>query len=80
MWLRDKAGVDSEEFFFNREVTIRELVDAIRNRHKSLDKIISNIFSSDNPLIILVNGVKKSPDQLLRDNDEVVLLPPVSGG
>lgn len=82
MWLRDKTSVDSEEYIVDKELTIRELIHVIRNKHSSLEKLLDNIFSRENPVIILVNGrsISNNPDYVLSNNDEVILMPPVSGG
>lgn len=80
LWLRDKAGVDVEEYVFNEQLSLKALVDVIRNNHPGLTKFLETIWSSDNPIIIVVNGFKRPIDYVLNDGDEVVLMPPVSGG
>lgn len=80
MWLRDKTGVDSEEYVLDKDATLENLITEISKKHPSLKPLLSDIFSGENPIIVLVNGVKGEPDRELSDNDEVALMPPVSGG
>jgi len=80
MWLRDKVGLDVEEYLLEHQPRLAELLEIIRQRHASIARLLENIESVENPIIMLVNGVKQSTDYVLRDGDEVVFLPPVSGG
>ncbi|OYT39093.1 MAG: molybdopterin synthase sulfur carrier subunit [Desulfurococcales archaeon ex4484_58] len=80
MWLRDKTGIDQEELELEDNVTLEYLVEKIKELRPSLKKFIDKVFDRENPMIILVNGVKAEPKQKLSDRDEIVFLPPVSGG
>ena len=80
LWLRDKAGVEFEEYVFEKPVLLKDLIEEIKRKHSGLSKLLDNVHSSENPIIILVNGVKQDMNYILRDGDEVVFLPPVSGG
>jgi len=80
LWLRDKVGLEAEEYVFDKKPSLKDLVDEITSRHPTIAKLLENPWSAENPIIILVNGLKKGEDHILEDGDEVVLLPPVSGG
>ena len=81
MWLRDKTGVNEEEYVVDKpSITLSELIELIKGRHPGLKNIIHNVFDKENPIIVIVNGLKRDPGYILNDNDEVVLMPPVSGG
>jgi len=80
MWLRDKVGLDAEEYSLENQHRLAELLEIVRRRHASIARLLENVESAENPIIVLVNGVKQSMDYVLRDGDEVVFLPPVSGG
>ena len=80
MWLRDLVGVDGEEINLDRPMPVIELIDIIAKRHPKLKKHIDRVFSSDNPIIVLVNGTGAAPRRSLRDGDEVLFIPSVSGG
>lgn len=82
MWLRDKIGVESEEYVFDREITLRELINLLKNKHVNLEKFLDRGFNVEDSIIIIVNGksINQNLDYVLNNNDEVVFLPPVSGG
>ena len=79
LWLRDKAGVDREEYLLDKPYLSR-LIELIISKHPGLRKYLEDVFSSDNPLIIIVNGYPVNHDIELRNGSVVKLLPPVSGG
>ncbi|ADI31517.1 MoaD/ThiS family protein [Staphylothermus hellenicus] len=80
LWLREKIGLEQEEFKLDRETSLEDLVRIIILKHREAEKYLSNIFSDDNPFIILVNGIPRKKNYILKDNDLVTILPPVSGG
>ncbi|ABN69529.1 thiamineS protein [Staphylothermus marinus F1] len=80
LWLREKIGIEQEEFKLDRETTLENLVRMIILKHREAEKYLSNIFSDNNPFIILVNGRPGRKNYILKDNDLVTILPPVSGG
>lgn len=80
LWLRDKTGVDQEEYLLNEGSTVKDLVEMIASRHESLRKHLVSLFEPDSRLIILLNNVKPEPDRKLKDNDTLTIMPPVSGG
>ena len=80
LWLRDKASTDKDVFIFQSEVTLKELVDKIIEKRPTLKKFLENVFDKNNNIIILINGKPGKKDQILRTNDIVSIIPPVSGG
>ncbi len=80
LWLRDKASTDKDVFIFQSEVTLKELVDKIIEKRPTLKKFLENVFDKNNNIIILINGKPGKQDQILRNNDIVSIIPPVSGG
>ncbi len=80
LWLSEKAGIGEEELEVPDNYTLKDLVNKIAELHSGLREILRNIFSKDNPFIILVNGKRVDENARLRENDKVTLLPPVSGG
>ncbi|AFK51120.1 hypothetical protein TCELL_0696 [Thermogladius calderae 1633] len=74
LWLKDKTGV-SEEFI--SAGSLSELVNTLSSKYRVLDELYRR-----GELIVLVNGVSVNPAApvSLKEEDEVVLLPPVSGG
>ena len=80
LWLRDKASTDKDVFIFQSEVTLKELVDKIIEKRPTLRKFLANVFDKNNNIIVLINGKPGKKDQILRTNDIVSIIPPVSGG
>jgi molybdopterin converting factor subunit 1 len=70
--LRDKAGVDSTTLSLKEGATLRELKAALRKNYG--EGIVNK------SVAVAVNGEIVKDDYLLEHNDEVALLPPVSGG
>lgn len=80
LWLREKTGVEQEDYILDDGATLKDLINAILNKHEELSNQLEGIFSDDNPFIILVNGKTGRKNYVLRDNDIVTILPPISGG
>jgi molybdopterin converting factor small subunit len=79
LWLRDKVGVDREEYLLDKPYLSR-LIELIITQHPELRKYLEDIFSTDNPLIVIVDGYPVNHDRELGDGSAVKFLPPVSGG
>ncbi|MFZ8791879.1 MAG: MoaD/ThiS family protein [Thermosphaera aggregans] len=80
LWLADKAGCSLEEVMLDNS-TLFGLMEHIKATRPKLSKIIESILQGSSEIIVLVND--RSPKTLnleLKDGDEVVLMPPVSGG
>lgn len=69
--LRDRAGVEAEQVD-SRATDARGLYVEVRVRH--------GFALAEDRLRVAVNGAFASWDQPLSDGDEVVFIPPVSGG
>ena len=69
--LRDRAGMDAEQID-SLAVDARGLYTELRARH--------GFAMGENRLRVAINGHFASWEQHLRDGDEVVFIPPVSGG
>jgi molybdopterin converting factor small subunit len=79
LWLRDKVGVDREEYILDKPY-LSKLIELIISKHPELRKYLENAFSVDNPLIVIVDGYPVNHDKKLGDGSVVKFLPPVSGG
>ena len=78
--LRDVFGVSDEVAELPDEATVGELLGLLRGRTSNPstgDKTDERLWRS---LAVAVNREYGSPSIVLRDGDEVALLPPVSGG
>lgn len=71
--LRERAGQSELLQEIGDDSTIGELWQNLRKEHSGLAAV-------DIKLLYAVNGDYVEPDHVLRDGDEVVFVPPVSGG
>ncbi|WP_416236589.1 molybdopterin converting factor subunit 1 [Thermomicrobium sp. 4228-Ro] len=71
--VRELLGRDSEEQELSEGTTVGQLCEQLIAEQPVLDRLRRS-------LLVMVNRRYARPDQLLRDGDEVALIPPVSGG
>ena len=71
--IREKAGTDSLALNLPDGAVVEQAIEALRQRHPALEPYLGNLrFSLHMDFV--------EADAALRDGDEVVLIPPVSGG
>lgn len=71
--IREKAGADTLALDLPHGADLQQMVEAIRRQQPALGPYLDNMrFSLDMDFV--------DADTILRDGDEVVLIPPVSGG
>jgi MoaD family protein len=71
--VKDATGIRMESIDISNDTTIREMLSKISIIYPKLKHILNNIQISVNYRIVDFNTV-------LKDGDEVALLPPISGG
>lgn len=71
--LREFSGVQSEVIKAAAGVTTGEILAQLRSRYSKIDRFANSI-------AIAVNLEYSPLERVLKDNDEVALIPPVSGG
>ena len=71
--LRDKAGVSDVRLDLPQSSTVSDDIETLVARHPDLKPFANRIACA-------VNLERAAPDAVLHDNDELALLPPVSGG
>jgi MoaD family protein len=71
--VKDAPGIRMESIDISNDTTIREMLSKISIIYPKLKHILNNIQISVNYRIVDFNTV-------LKDGDEVALLPPISGG
>ncbi|GAB4046464.1 molybdopterin converting factor subunit 1 [Spirosoma litoris] len=69
---RDLTGQSTVSISLNQNAQVRDLLSQLHQQFPALAGIRS--------LLVAVNGEYAEPDQLLNRNDEIALIPPVSGG
>ena len=78
--LRDRFGVSGEMVGLNDGATVGELIGVLRARASNPSMDNSADEGLWRSLAVAVNREYSSSTVVLRDGDEVALLPPVSGG
>ncbi len=71
--IREKAGTDSLALNLPDGAVVEQAIEAVRRQHPALEPYLDNLRYS-----LHMDFVEA--DAALRDGDEVVLIPPVSGG
>ena len=71
--LRDIIGSANVEIDVSSDATVREVLRVVNELYPKMDKIASQI-------MIAVNMEYVDLDHAVHQNDEVALIPPVSGG
>lgn len=73
--LRERAGRESVEVEVADGATVQQTLEALRRQHEQLASAID-----PGSLVMAVNQVYASGDTVLHAEDELALIPPVSGG
>ena len=73
--LRSIAGIEQDCFDLGNETTMQNLNDVIGKTHPKLKDMIR-----EKKVLVSVNQDMASPNSIVKDGDEVALLPPFSGG
>ncbi|NJE10926.1 ubiquitin-like small modifier protein 1 [Thermococcus sp. MAR1] len=77
---RSLVGTGEEELDVPKGITVRELIELLKERHPVLK---TEVFAEDDDLAdvnVSRNGRYVGFDDVLQDGDVVALFPPVSGG
>ena len=77
---RSIVGTGEEELEAPNGITVRELIELLKERHPVLR---TEVFAEDDDLVdvnVSRNGRYVGFDDVLQDGDVVALFPPVSGG
>ena len=70
--LTEKAGIREADIEVGAEgIKLGDLVDNLKKDY---------LKQSTGPLILAVNEVQSDPDTIVKDGDEVALMPPFAGG
>ena len=70
---RERAGRDVVEVSLPDRCTVSDLLDQLQHQ-------VPELSPHYRPTLVAVNSEYAYPDQLLHEGDEIVLIPPVSGG
>ena len=67
------VDTNDEYFVLRNPVTVQDVMRGVAQRHSSISSMMQSMW-------VLVNGMPSKPSALLKDGDEVDLVPLVSGG
>jgi molybdopterin converting factor subunit 1 len=70
--VRDLTGQNSLAVSTRPDMQVADLLDEVHQQYPAVKGIRS--------LLVAVNGEYAEPDQVIKETDEVALIPPVSGG
>jgi molybdopterin synthase catalytic subunit len=70
---KDATGVRTETFELSKGTTIRDLLSKVSSSHPKIINLLNTVQVSVNYRVV-------DMDAILKENDEVALLPPISGG
>ena len=73
--LRSVAGKEEEQFNMGSETTLEKLSEEVSKTAPKLGEMIRG-----NKIIVSVNMDVVQPGAVIKDGDEIALLPPFSGG
>ncbi|MES2796554.1 MAG: molybdopterin converting factor subunit 1 [Bacteroidota bacterium] len=69
---REIVGKSEENITLNQKITVNTFLQDLKNQYPALGELSS--------ILVAVNNEYAESDMILADNDEVALIPPVSGG
>jgi len=75
--LRDIVGVKEASIIVPRNATLADVLNVLKEKWPRLHVID---IESEGPIITLLNGVAVKLDAPVKEDDEIVLMPPASGG
>ena len=70
---KEAVGTDEMDLDVENGTDVSQLLEAVKTKHPAIGELIE-------PLIVSVNKEYAEFDKVLKEGDEVALLPPVSGG
>ncbi len=73
--LRQMAGKDEDQFELNGETTLEQFSDILAQRIPQIGEMVRQ-----KKIMVSINFDVVPLDALVRDGDEIALLPPFSGG
>ena len=76
-WLRDKVGVEEEEITLPAEIhTVGGLITWLSHRNSHYE----DAFEFVEVIKVVVNQVYVDSSQTIKDDDEIIFIPPIAGG
>lgn len=72
---REKSKVDKIEIVLEESIAVRDLLEIVKERIPSIKDLVM-----EGKGMVAVNHEVAQLDTIIKDGDEVALIPPVSGG
>ena len=73
--LKDKLGKETEEFEVEDGMTLKSLINQIKTKNNSIAKLLEG-----HSFLFAVNQEIANLETVLKSDDEIAVLPPLSGG
>ena len=73
-YLRDIVGKNEIDIEVENAIKVRDLIEILRSKWPKMNEV------EYQALIVLKNGVPAKLDDIVTEEDEIAILPPVSGG
>ena len=82
LWLQAKAGVGEEIIEVADDRKLADVLRILAEKHPGLARYIDDLVNKGSEIIALLNSrtPEKGLETIVKDADEVVLMPSVSGG
>jgi len=82
LWLQAKAGVSEEIIEVTDDLKLVDVLRILAEKRPGLARYIDGLINRESEIIVLLNSrtPEKGLETVVKDADEVVLMPPVSGG
>ncbi|WFO76065.1 MoaD/ThiS family protein [Desulfurococcaceae archaeon MEX13E-LK6-19] len=71
----DIVGVDEDFVEVSSPIKLNDFKEIVYSKYPKLRDLEKRF-----PIVVLINGVKAEPGQIINDGDEVAFMPPASGG
>ncbi len=73
--IADITGVNEDYVEVSLPIKLSDFKEIIYSKYPELRELEKRF-----PIVVLINGAKAGPGQIINDGDEVAFMPPVSGG
>ncbi len=73
--IKEKLGTESETVPYQEGMTLAQLLSELSGKHPGMGEL-----TASKRFLYAINQEVSEPESLLKDGDEIAILPPLSGG